>query len=87
MKTCVHCEVAPANGPRLLCKSCYYRPGVRGMYPYKKHACARRGVSRAPSRLPEPTDALPGTDRKIDVLAGRLFRGEYLHHPEDRRPS
>lgn len=30
------------------------------------------------------TDALPGTPRKIEILARRLREGEPLWHPEDR---
>ncbi len=30
------------------------------------------------------TDALPGTPRKVEILAKRLREGEPLWHPEDR---
>jgi hypothetical protein len=33
----------------------------------------------------EPTDALPGSEEKIRVLAQRAERGEQLWHPLDRR--
>lgn len=35
----------------------------------------------------EPTDALPGTSEKIDVLAGRAGRRQILFHPQDARPE
>lgn len=33
----------------------------------------------------EATQALPGTNEKLEVLADRLLRGLPLWHPEDRR--
>jgi transcriptional regulator with XRE-family HTH domain len=39
----------------------------------------------AQRRLPVPTDALPGSPRKVQVLAERQARGEQLHHPDDAR--
>jgi hypothetical protein len=32
----------------------------------------------------DETDALPGTDEKVDVLAQRIERGLPLWHPSDR---
>ena len=32
-----------------------------------------------------PTDALPGTEEKMDVMRLRLERGEMPHHPGDAR--
>lgn len=34
-------------------------------------------------RLPEPTDALPGTPEKVAVLTKRLAAGQLLWHPLD----
>ena len=37
-----------------------------------------------PGLLPgEPTDALPGTEKKIRVMAERAARREQLFHPQD----
>jgi hypothetical protein len=36
-----------------------------------------------PQRLPEPTDAPPGSLEKLLLLTQRVIRGEVLHHPED----
>jgi hypothetical protein len=33
----------------------------------------------------EPTDAMPGSKRKMQVMADRLERGELPHHPDDAR--
>jgi len=39
---------------------------------------------KEPDRLPaEPTHALPGTRKKIEVMAERRQRGEALFHAED----
>lgn len=36
-----------------------------------------------PMRLPELTDAPPGSLEKLTILAQRVIRGECLKHPED----
>jgi len=36
-----------------------------------------------PHGTPDPTKAKPGSDEKIDVLAGRLMAGLPLWHPDD----
>lgn len=33
--------------------------------------------------LPVPTDALPGSEEKVAVLADRARKGLALHHPRD----
>ncbi len=85
-KTCRHCDYPKVNRPRGLCWNCYYTPGVKEQYP-STSIYARRGVG-AGFRLNAPlpaakTDALPGTEEKIEVLAGRAARGETLWHPGD----
>ncbi len=37
-----------------------------------------------PTRVPEATDAAPGTWSKVEVLAARLAAGEELWHPDDK---
>lgn len=37
-----------------------------------------------PSKQGEPTDAMPGTQEKIDVMEQRVRQGEAIHHPDDR---
>ena len=34
---------------------------------------------------PAPTDAPPGTLRKIEVMAQRYEKGYQLHHPQDAK--
>jgi hypothetical protein len=62
-----------------LCWSCYYRPGVRELHPSN----APPKIPVAAHKVPAPTDALPGTEAKIQVLAERFRRGEALFHPLD----
>lgn len=52
--------------------------------------CKRHGITpkqhwvdEDTTRWPEPTDAPPGTEAKIEVLRGRAERGEILYHPDD----
>jgi len=81
---CRHCQKVKSNRPRGLCWSCYYSPGVRDQYP-STSKFARRGVSdfNGRARLPEPTDALPGSPEKVAVLMDRARRGLALWHPLD----
>jgi hypothetical protein len=84
---CRHCQKVKSNRPRGLCWSCYYRPGVRDQYP-STSKYARRGVSdfNGQSKLSaEPTDALPGSEEKVAILAERARLGLSLWHPQDAR--
>jgi hypothetical protein len=82
---CRHCQKSKVNRPRGLCWSCYYRPGVREMYP-STSKYARRGVGNFCGVAPRPTfatRAVPGSQEKIDVLAERAKNKQSLWHPED----
>jgi hypothetical protein len=82
---CRHCQKVRSNRPRGLCWSCYYRPGVRDQYP-STSKYARRGVSDfngTTALAADPTDALPGTEDKVAVLAERARLGLSLWHPHD----
>jgi hypothetical protein len=82
---CRHCQKVRSNRPRGLCWSCYYRPGVRDMYP-STSKYARRGVSDFNGKTAlaaEPTEALPGTPEKVAVLMERARLGLSLWHPHD----
>ena len=89
---CVHCLRKPANRPRQLCWPCYYRPGVRDMYPFKAHRGSARGVSAGENPAgrplpPSPTAAGVGSEAKIAVLAERARLGFSLWHPADATDS
>ena len=82
---CRHCRRPRVNRPRGLCWSCYYRPGVRELFPITSKF-ARRGVLDFNGRTflaPVPTGALPGTPEKVAVLAERAGLGLSLWHPRD----
>lgn len=50
---CRHCQVKNANRPLGLCWTCYYKPGVRALYPStSKYAPKRHGSAHR-----EPTEA------------------------------
>ncbi len=82
---CRHCNRVPSNRPRGLCWSCYYRPGVRDLYP-STSKFARRGVADRVGRVPlpeEPTKALPGSEAKVLILIERARKRQSLWHPDD----
>ena len=82
---CRHCHTAPIARPRGLCWACYYRPGVRDLYPStSKFGCRGIGNGHKNTLLPDrPTCALPGTEAKIRVLGERARLGQSLWHPDD----
>jgi hypothetical protein len=82
---CCHCHAAKSNRPRGLCWACYYRPGIRDLYP-STSKYGRRGVAnfnRRPQMPPQATHALPGTPAKVAILAERARLGVSLWHPHD----
>jgi hypothetical protein len=82
---CRHCNRVKSNRPRGLCWSCYYTPGVREQYP-STSKFARRGITDFNGRTAlaaQPTDALPGSEEKVAVLAERARLGLSLWHPQD----
>jgi hypothetical protein len=84
-KPCHHCQRVAILRPRGLCHRCYRRPRIRRRYPaFSQYG--RRGVGNICGNAPlpsEPTDALPGSAEKIEVLAQRAARHESLWHPLD----
>lgn len=83
---CKHCRrEIPNNRPRGLCSTCYNSPGIREAYPAHP-TYGRRELIPAntyPTTLPEPTDALPGTQQKCEILERRASAGLVLFHPQD----
>lgn len=73
MEVCRHCGKARIIRRRKLCWDCYYAPGVRELYG------GRPGVKPAA----HPTDAPPGSLKKILVLMRRAAAREELWHPDD----
>lgn len=86
---CRHCHRGKVNRPRGLCWSCYYRPGVRELYPVTSKFC-RQGIGNFFRLAPlpvRPTAALPGSPEKVAVLEERARQHRCLWHPEDARPT
>ena len=82
---CRHCNHAPISRPRRLCWSCYYTPGVRELYP-STSKFGRRGLGNFNGTRPLPafpTNAVPGSPEKIEVLAQRAQLRLNLWHPDD----
>lgn len=67
------------------CWRCYQTPGVvlRPPHPYARRGTGLHAGRGRPGAV--PTDAAPGTEAKIAVLAARAELGQELHHPGDRR--
>jgi len=82
---CVHCGRNKVSRPRGLCWTCFYTPGVRERYGISDSIYARRGVPHHSTiaEPDQPTDATPGTEEKIQVMAERAAAGQSLHHPDD----
>lgn len=83
---CRHCQRKPVNRPRGYCWGCYYTPGVRESYGPSTSRYAVHGVGNLTGVQPlpaEPCPYPPGSEGRIDTLAGRARRGEQLWHPAD----
>lgn len=84
-RQCRHCHERHVSKPRGLCFRCYYTPGIRDRYPSESRF-VRPGVRdwyyRAPLPV-EPTDAVPGSAEKVEVLAKRVDERVQLWHPGD----
>jgi small neutral amino acid transporter SnatA (MarC family) len=85
VQVCLHCKTRRRARAGGLCHGCYFTPAIRMMYPpteHPKHYSSPVG-QKAPTRLPTPTSARPGTEEKVRVLAQRAGSGEQLWHPLD----
>lgn len=84
---CKHCGEGKVNRPRGLCWNCFYRPGVRDMYPStSKYARKGVGVDTCKAAMPPvPTMAAPGTPEKVSVMEERARLKLSLWHPMDAR--
>lgn len=82
-KLCRACCRRVANRARGLCWHCYYLPGLRDRFaPVSPNGRRGAGFVRQQG-TPEPTDALPGTPEKVEILAERAAKGYDLWHPLD----
>lgn len=62
----------------MLNNSHYHKPLLR----YHPSSAAFASYEPIPPAI--PTDAFPGSEEKVDILAARVDRGEDLWHPDDR---
>lgn len=59
-------------------------PNVTEMMASNDFRLVREAEEFTPYSKPQPTDALPGSEEKIDVLRARIENGEELFHEDDR---
>jgi hypothetical protein len=71
----------PAVKSRGLCRICYFMPGSLDRFPSKQQLGYGQTAATKPC---EPTDAMPGTPEKIEVLTQRARLGQLLWHVADR---
>ena len=82
---CRRCRIKKANRPLGMCWTCYYTPGARDRF-QSTSKFARRGVGDFYGKVkppPVPTNALPGSDEKVAVMAERASGFFSLFHPSD----
>lgn len=92
-RLCKHCKENQQNRPRGLCWTCYYAPGVREQYEMTNSEDGRNSNNRGYPDTPchkrplpgEPTEHLPGTAEKMEVMRERASHQLQLHHPLDAR--
>lgn len=85
---CRHCAQFRSLRYRGLCSTCYQSDAIRKQYPAQPGNAGRRGEkddNRVRPLPDEPTDALPGTVAKMDVMSARIEAGYQPHHPLDAR--
>ena len=79
---CKHCREWKEPRRRGLCADCYRNQNIRKHYPpayYREELPAYFGEPLT------PTDAAPGSEAKIRVMAERAAMGLGIFHPRDRR--
>lgn len=81
---CLACGQSRWHHARGLCTACWHvRRSEFPKLPRLIVPCDGPGASKARRPPAEPTDAPPGSERKIAALEARFARGEHLWHPQD----
>lgn len=86
---CAHCSLfisSMSRRARGLCRRCHAVPRIRDSHAIRRPECAVHGLGLELGRRKSPvypTEHLPGTKGKVQVLMERARRGEDLWHPED----
>lgn len=86
-QVCVNCKRTLIIQARNLCGTCHKRPDVRALHTPVKDCLSGSPIVKGDSSIlpAEPTQAQPGSEEKIRILAERAAAGIALHHPDDRR--
>ena len=83
---CRHCQKKRIPDRRNLCVSCYRDSGIRKLYSPLPTDQEGYGTNMVNDKgLPEPTQTLPGTPERVQVLEKRARLGLALFHPEDAK--
>lgn len=84
---CAHCAARMSERRCGLCRVCFRDPAIRGVFDLDGLAAhGRRGVEDfcgPGDPPPTATDAPPGSERKLLVMAERAASKMQLHHPAD----
>ena len=83
IKRCKHCNTRWGYRPRGLCKVCYYNLSIRKLYKPKTTNRSPLTDFNSKGRRCKPTNAVPGSEEKIQVLCKRAEKGQQLFHPKD----
>jgi hypothetical protein len=78
---CGRCRYLPSRGH---CSTCYKLAEVRATFGASKYARKGKGDFCGRGTRPTPTDAEPGSERKLSVLEARAQAGQELFHDQDR---
>lgn len=82
-RMCQHCGKRVASRGRGLCWSCYEKTDIRSRYSCRKGYYPRQPAEGNDDFPIEPTEHMPGTAEKIEVLRQRAEAMAPLHHPQD----
>lgn len=80
MSECNHCRRRGRIFARGLCWICWQDKRIRC-----RHSDLRVTDTMDAQQAPEPTDAIPGTERKLQILEQRAAQSLALFHPEDAK--
>ena len=85
MIDCLLCGQTKPHKSRNLCLACYQRPESDPLKIETRHRVERDTQSIfTPTGLADhPTEYLPGSNEKMEVMAQRLQDGREIHHPDD----
>lgn len=80
---CQHCHQRAGSFPRKLCRACHKNLAIRHLYPSLRGQTGALEDFNGAGESPQPTLKLPGRLSKIEAMADRASRGEYLFSDRD----